>query len=357
MVDASGNRSTDSQFCYGKHTLQERFLASYGASTKKTIIQVYPHERDTRLKDELPTNHPANKKRRRKSQQTVTTVAFHRDGRKYLALSMRESCVQNIWSIMEMPTIIMKANAGTAKATSATKTHELNDDTNHDQPPPRRSAYKTEKGPYPEVGGKNDLKLGYAAQTKFTPYAHPGYESTQSSEWVPKQFEVTKDVVRTTREAERALRRPQPLEQRTLGLITIYIQGYEYTDILRATTDFKSDLTDNFTKELPTSCQTDENLSILRSYIAGQAHYARKASEEMGRLKDEAKAISKTSAGAPGGPSTGKHGLISTTASTGSPTTPTKKLRHRRHQAQEGAGRPTLVHPEGVPTIYPGKPP
>ena len=256
-----------------------------------------------------------------------------------------------------MPTIIMKANAGTAKATSATKTHELNDDTNHDQPPPRRSAYKTEKGPYPEVGGKNDLKLGYAAQTKFTPYAHPGYESTQSSEWVPKQFEVTKDVVRTTREAERALRRPQPLEQRTLGLITIYIQGYEYTDILRATTDFKSDLTDNFTKELPTSCQTDENLSILRSYIAGQAHYARKASEEMGRLKDEAKAISKTSAGAPGGPSTGKHGLISTTASTGSPTTPTKKPRHRRHQAQEGAGIPTLVHPEGVPTIYPGKPP
>jgi hypothetical protein len=145
MVDTSGNRSTDSQFCYGKHTLQERFLASYGASTKKTIIQVYPHERDTRLKDELPTNHPANKKRRRKSQQTVTTVAFHRDGRKYLALSMRESCVQNIWSIMEMPTIIMKANAGTAKATSATKTHELNDDTNHDQPPPRQSAYKTEK--------------------------------------------------------------------------------------------------------------------------------------------------------------------------------------------------------------------
>ena len=255
-----------------------------------------------------------------------------------------------------MPTIIMKANAGTAKATSATKTHELNDDTNHDQPPPRQSAYKTEKGPYPQVGGKNDLKLGYAAQTKFTPYAHPGYESTQSSEWVPKQFEVTKDVVRTTREAERALRRPQPLEQRTLGLITIYIQGYEYTDVLRATTDFKSDLTDNFTKELPTSCQTDENLSILRSYIAGQAHYARKASEEMGRLKDEAKAISKTSAGAPGGPSTGKHGLISTTASTGSPT-PTKKPRHRRHQAQEGAGRPTLVHPEGVPTIYPGKPP
>jgi hypothetical protein len=158
MVDASGNRSTDMQFRYGNHALQERFLASYGASTKKTIIQVYPHERDTRLKDELPTNHPANKKRRRKSQQTVTTVAFHRDGRKYLALSMHESCVQNIWSIMEMPTIIMKANAGTAKATSATKTHELNDDTNHDQPPPRRRAYTIEKGPYPQAGGKNDLK-------------------------------------------------------------------------------------------------------------------------------------------------------------------------------------------------------
>ena len=60
MVDTSGNRSTDSQFCYSGLTLTEQFLKAHKLSTQKKILKVYPHMRDTKLYGEQPWEYFAN---------------------------------------------------------------------------------------------------------------------------------------------------------------------------------------------------------------------------------------------------------------------------------------------------------
>ncbi len=271
MVDDSGNRSTDSQFGYSGLTLTEQFQKAHKISTSKKIFKVYPHMRDTKLYDEQPWEYFMNGKKKKQSRSKVTTVAFHMDGMNYVAKSVNGSCKQNVWRIEP-----------------ATDNEDGED---NPRPLQRRRTDTTEDVSYSQPGGKNDIKLGYAAQTKFTPYAHPVKALTPTSEWEPADFEITEDKVRTTREAKQAASGPTPgLESRTLGVTTINILGHEYTDVLHASTSSKNDLIDNFIKGLPTPIQTDENLSILRTYAAAHDHYGNKACHEVTRLEGEIEA-------------------------------------------------------------------
>ena len=121
-----------------------------------------------------------------------------------------------------MPKIDLELHTG---ATSTSTTHKCTDKDDHDRPLQRQRIRTTENGLYHQPGGKNEL-LGYAARTKFTPYAHPGKVLTPTSEWKPADFEVTEDKVRTAREAKQAASSPtSELESRTLGTTTINVLG------------------------------------------------------------------------------------------------------------------------------------
>ena len=182
----------------------------------------------------------------------ATTVAFHMGGINYVAKSVNGSCKQNVRRIE--PSKVWRNEPAT----------DIEDKEDDPRPLQRQRTDTIENVSYSQPRGKNDIKLGYAAQTKFTPYAHIEKALTPTSEWKPTDFEITEDNVRTAREAKQASSGPTPrLESRTLGLTTINILGHEYTDVLHASTSSKNDLIDNCTKGLPKPKRTDENLSIL----------------------------------------------------------------------------------------------